>query len=378
MSDPVELAAALVRCPSVTPAEGGALALLETTLAAAGFACSRIRRGGIDNLYARIGATAPVFGFNGHTDVVPVGDAAAWSADPFGAEIRDGALIGRGSVDMKSGVAAFATAAMRVASRLDGRGSVALLITGDEEGEATDGTAAILDWMAARGERLDFCLVGEPTSTAVVGDAMKIGRRGSANAALTVAGRQGHSAYPERAENPLPALARIAARLAAEPLDAGTEHFQPSTLALTSIDVGNPASNVIPAEGRLRFNLRFNDRWTGPALRSRVEAVAAEETAGTGLSVRLDWSVSGEAFLTEPDDTVAAVRDAVAAVTGTPPALSTGGGTSDARFVKDHCPVVELGLVGRGMHAVDEAVPVADVRLLADLYERVLARYFDL
>jgi succinyl-diaminopimelate desuccinylase len=377
MTDPVELTARLVRCPSVTPEEGGALVLLAGLLEKAGFACTRVNRGGVPNLYARFGRGAPVFAFAGHTDVVPVGDPADWSADPFGATTREGMLVGRGSVDMKSGVAAFVSASIRATEWLDpDRGSIALIVTGDEEGDAVDGTAAILDWMAGTGERADFCVVGEPSSAETVGDRVRIGRRGSANGVVTVTGRQGRTAYPEAAENPLPALARIAARLAGATLDAGTAHFQPSTLALTSMDVGNTASNVIPRRGRLAFNVRFNDTHTGESLKGWVEGVLAEETAGTGLATAFDWSVSGEAFVTDPAGPAEAALAAVEAVTGRAAERSTGGGTSDARFVKEHCPVVEIGLVGRGMHAVDEAVPVADVRRLAEIYEAVLRRFF--
>ncbi|MEO0822548.1 MAG: succinyl-diaminopimelate desuccinylase [Pseudomonadota bacterium] len=377
MIDPVALTAALVRCPSVTPEEGGALALIEAELAAAGFRCTRISRGGVENLYARWGSTAPVFAFAGHTDVVPVGREADWSAPPFGAESRDGRLIGRGTVDMKSGVAAFVSAACRfVAETPPAEGSIALLITGDEEGPATDGTAAILDWMAEVGEEIDFCLVGEPTSLARVGDQVKIGRRGSMTGVLTVEGKQGHAAYPENAENPLPALARISAALAGTPLDFGSTHFQASTLALTTIDVGNPASNVIPASGRAVFNIRFNDLHTPAEIRVWAEQIAATEITGTPLHARFDWAVSGDAFFTPPEGPAQVVIEAITERCLERPALSTGGGTSDARFIKAVCPVVEFGLVGEGMHAVDENVPEADIALLAELYGDILHRFF--
>ncbi|MEO1774202.1 MAG: succinyl-diaminopimelate desuccinylase [Pseudomonadota bacterium] len=377
MTDPVALTADLVRCPSVTPAEGGAITHLEAVLSAAGFACHRISRGGIENLYARYGQGRPVFGFNGHTDVVPVGDPADWSANPFGAVVREGVMIGRGSVDMKSGVAAFAAAAIEVAATLDpDQGSIVLMITGDEEGVAEDGTTAILDWMDDEDERVDFCLVGEPTSLEVLGDQVKIGRRGSMTGLLTVTGTQGHTAYPQRAENPLPALARICARLAATPLDEGSAHFEPSTLQLTTIDVGNPASNVIPRLGRARCNIRFNDLHTPDGIEAWADRIVAEEIAGTGLEAQFEWGVSGVAFLTEPHGPVESVIGAIEAATGARPALSTGGGTSDARFIKDHCPVVEFGLVGRGMHAVDEQVPIRDVHALAGIYAEILRRYF--
>jgi len=374
--DPVGLTADLIRCRSVTPEEGGALALLERLLAPLGFACTRISRGGVENLYARWGTAQPVFAFAGHTDVVPVGDRAAWSRDPFGAEIVDGVLWGRGAVDMKSGVAAFAAAAAELVQE-NPNGSIALLITGDEEGDATDGTVAILDWMGANGETADFCLVGEPTSVAELGDTAKIGRRGSMNGVLTVHGRQGHSAYPERAANPLPALVKICAALAGASLDEGSEHFQPSTLALTSIDVGNPASNVIAAAGRAAFNIRFNDLHDPAGLKRWAEAIVESEIADTELTADLDWKVSGESFLTQPGPRVEAVADAIAAATNRRPALTTGGGTSDARFIKDLCPVMEFGLVGDTMHQVDERVPVASIRALSRIYLDVLKRFFE-
>jgi succinyl-diaminopimelate desuccinylase len=375
MIDPVSLTADLIRCPSVTPEEGGAIALLEGLLAPLGFVCTRISRGGVENLHARWGTAGPVFAFNGHTDVVPVGDRADWSHDPFGGEIVDGVLWGRGATDMKSGVAAFVAAAAEfVADNPDG--SIALLITGDEEADATDGTVAILDWMGANGEAADFCLVGEPTSVTELGDVAKIGRRGSMNGVLTVRGRQGHSAYPERAANPLPALARICAALAAKPLDDGSEHFQPSTCALTSIDTGNRAGNVIPAAGRAAFNIRFNDLHSAAGLKRWVEAIVESGIAGAELTAELDWKVSGESFLTRPGPRVEAVADAIAAATNRRPALTTGGGTSDARFVKELCPVMEFGLVGNHMHAVDERVPVAQIRALSRIYLDILRRFF--
>jgi len=375
MIDPVTLTADLIRCPSVTPDEGGAIALLEGLLEPLGFVCTRISRGGIENLHARWGTAGPVFAFNGHTDVVPVGDRAAWSHDPFGGEIVDGVLWGRGATDMKSGVAAFVAAAAEFVVE-NPNGSIAILITGDEEGGATDGTVAILDWMGANGETADFCLVGEPTSVAELGDTAKIGRRGSMNGALTVRGRQGHSAYPERAANPLPALTRICAALVAKALDEGSEHFQPSTCALTSIDTGNRASNVIPASARAAFNIRFNDLHSAASLKRWAGAIVEREVAGTGLTAELDWKVSGESFLTAPGPRIEAVADAIAAATNHRPALTTGGGTSDARFVKDHCPVMEFGLVGNHMHAVDERVPVAQIRALSRIYLDILRRFF--
>ena len=376
MTDPVELAAALIRCPSVTPAEAGALALLEGRLAAAGFRTVRVDRGGVANLFARWGAAGPALGFNGHTDVVPPGDRSAWRHDPFAATIEDGVLYGRGAADMKSGVAAFAAAAIDFVAARPPRGSVILAITGDEEGDATDGTVALLDWMAAHGERMDHCLVGEPTCPARMGEAIKIGRRGSLTAQLTASGKQGHAAYPERARNPLPGLVRLLDRLAAHRLDAGTAHFDPSTLALTTIDVGNPAANVIPAEARATLNVRFNDAHSSAGLRAWIEAEAARAAAEFGIGIAARFQVSGESFLTAPGPFTELVARAVAAETGVTPALSTSGGTSDARFVKDHCPVVEVGLVGPTMHQVDEQVEVAHIHQLKAIYTRILADYF--
>lgn len=374
--DPVSLTADLIRCPSVTPEEGGALTLLEALLSAEGFACTRISRGGVENLYARWGTQAPVFAFGGHTDVVPVGDEAAWTHGPFSAHQDGGTLWGRGAVDMKSGVAAFVAAAVELVRAAPPKGSVALLITGDEEGPSTDGTVAILDWMRAAGERPDFCIVGEPTSVERLGDTVKIGRRGSMTGTLTVQGRQGHTAYPERALNPLPVLARIAAALADTPLDQGSEHFQTSTLALASIDVGNPASNVIPASGRAVFNIRFNDLHDSDAIKAWADKIAGDVAAGSGVAWQIDWKVSGESFLTQPGPETDIVVETVAERMQARPALTTGGGTSDARFIKDHCPVVELGLVGDTMHQVDERVPVEDIRSLAEIYLAVLQRFF--
>jgi succinyl-diaminopimelate desuccinylase len=376
MTDPVALTADLVRCPSVTPAEGGALGLLEGVLAVEGFACTRIRRGGIDNLYARWGRTAPVFGFGGHTDVVPPGDVAAWTADPFGGTVADGVLWGRGAVDMKSGVAAFVAAAIGFVRESPPEGSIALLITGDEEGASVDGTRAILDWMDAQGERLDFCLVGEPTSVSRLGDVIKIGRRGSMTGRLTVTGRQGHTAYPERAANPLTTLARVCLRLAETPLDFGSTHFQESTLALTTIDTGNPASNVIPARAQAVFNIRFNDRHTSDSLRIWTEQQIDDVLRGDPCTASVDWTVSGESFVTLPGPLTDIVVDAITDRLLERPILTTGGGTSDARFIKNHCPVLEFGLVGDTMHQVDERVPVADIQGLSDLYVDILRRFF--
>jgi succinyl-diaminopimelate desuccinylase len=377
--DPVDLTARLIRCPSVTPLEGGALTLLAEVLSGAGFTCTRVDRGHTPNLFARWGAKGHPrsFGFNGHTDVVPVGDTGAWTADPFGGEIRDGQLWGRGAADMKSGVACFVTAACDLVRHAPD-GAIILAITGDEEGEATDGTVALLDWMAREGERMTVCLVGEPTSTETLGDMMKIGRRGSMTARFVVTGVQGHSAYPHRARNPVHAVARLMDRLAAHELDRGTQHFDASTLAVTTIDVGNPASNVIPARATATVNIRFNDSHTSATLTRWLEAEAAGVAAATGCGIAVEVKVSGESFLTPPGLLTDLVAAAVRAETGSDPALSTTGGTSDARFVRDHCPVVEFGLPGRTMHQVDERVAVKDIRLLTQVYGRILRDYFRL
>lgn len=376
--DPVDLAARLIRCPSVTPEEGGALRLLEAELSAAGFACTRVDRNGIANLFARWGAKGAnrAFGFNGHTDVVPVGDAAAWSRDPFGGEIVDGVLWGRGATDMKTGVAAFVAAAVDFVRQSPPDGAIVITVTGDEEGAGVDGTTAILDWMAANGERMDVCLVGEPTCPETLGDMIKIGRRGSMTCRFTAKGVQGHSAYPQRAKNPLTALVRLLDRLATHPLDAGTEHFDPSTLAITTVDTGNPASNVIPARATAVVNIRFNDAHTSAGLADWLRAEAARVTEETGVAFDLSLGVSGESFLTPPGPLVALVAGAIRAETGQEPQLSTTGGTSDARFVKDHCPVVEFGLVGKTMHQVDERVEVAQIEALKKVYGRILRDYF--
>ena len=374
--DPVVLTQELIRCPSVTPEEGGAIVLLETLLGQFGFRCTRISRGGVENLYARWGDGTPVFAFAGHTDVVPTGDEAAWTHQPFSGNIEDAVLWGRGAVDMKSGVAAFVAAAAELVTATPPEGSISLLITGDEEGPATDGTVAILDWMREQGETADFCLVGEPTSQVRVGDNIKIGRRGSMTGTLTVRGQQGHTAYPERAVNPLPVLASACARLSDLPIDMGSTHFQASTLALSSIDTGNPASNVIPSEGRAVFNVRFNDLQTSDSIKVWAEQIVANALEGTGCTADVDWSVSGESFLTEPGPLVDIPVDAITDRQLERPALTTGGGTSDARFIKDLCPVMELGLVGDTMHQTDERVPVEDIRLLSDIYGDILRRFF--
>lgn len=376
--DPVDLTARLVRCPSVTPTEGGALVLLERMLTDAGFACTRVDRGGIANLFARWGHKGAnrSFGFNGHTDVVPLGNPDDWTVDPFGAEIRDGFLWGRGATDMKSGVAAFVAAAIDFVTTTPPDGAVILAITGDEEADALDGTTALLDWMARNGEAMTDCLVGEPTSPNHMGEAMKIGRRGSMTAWFTFTGVQGHSAYPHRAMNPLPAMARLMDRLARHELDTGTDHFDPSSLAIVTMDTGNPATNVIPASCRAAVNIRFNDNHTGQALTDWMQAELDAVAAETGINIAMKVKISGESFLTPPGPLSDLIGKAVRAETGKQPELSTSGGTSDARFVKDHCPVVEFGLVGKTMHMVDEKVPVADIITLKAIYARILADYF--
>ncbi len=377
-TDPVKLTADLIRCETVAPNEGGALVLLEALLKDAGFACTRVDRGGIANLFARWGQcdNGKTFGFNGHTDVVPVGDLAAWTAPPFGAEIRDGILYGRGAVDMKSGVAAFAAAAIDFIRQSPPDGSIVLAITGDEEAVAVDGTAALLDWMEANGERIDDCLVGEPTCPNHMGEMMKIGRRGSMTAKIVVTGKQGHSAYPHRALNPLPAMARLMDRLASHVLDEGTEHFDPSTLAITSIDTGNSASNVIPAKCEAAINIRFNDAHSSAGLIDWLQSETTRICSETGVTIDMQTQVSGESFLTEAGPLSDLVAEAVQAETGRTPELSTSGGTSDARFIKNHCPVVEFGLVGKTMHQVDECVPVEQIGELKAIYTRILRGYF--
>ncbi|MEL6582900.1 MAG: succinyl-diaminopimelate desuccinylase [Pseudomonadota bacterium] len=377
-TDPVALTQALIRCPSVTPADAGALGVLEAVLSAAGFTCTRVPRGGIENLFARWGeqTNAPVLGFNGHTDVVPVGDESAWRFPPFGAEIVDGTLYGRGACDMKSGVAAFAAAAIDFVKESPPNGAIVLAITGDEEGDALDGTRALLDWMADNGARMDACIVGEPTCPNVMGEMIKIGRRGSLTAQITATGRQGHAAYPHRALNPLPALIRYLDTLNARELDSGTAHFDPSTLAVTTIDVGNPANNVIPAQGRATVNIRFNDAHESETLSAWLRGEAERISTETGVQMEVSIRVSGESFVTPPGALSDLVSNAVEAETGRVPELSTSGGTSDARFVKDHCPVVEVGLVGQSMHQVDEQVAVEHIHQLKAIYTRILRNYF--
>ncbi len=367
MLDPVALTQALIRCRSVTPADAGALDVVADEAAGLGFAVHRLEYDGTPNLFARRGGAGPHLCFAGHTDVVPPGEAA-WSADPFGGELRGGAVYGRGACDMKGAIAAFLAAA---AADPAGRGSVSLLITGDEEGPATGGTVRVLDWMAQHGHIPDFCLVGEPTNPARLGDVVKIGRRGSLNARITVQGTQGHVAYPARADNPVHRLTRVLADLLGETLDEGTAWFEPSSLQITSVDVGNAATNVVPATATARLNIRFNDRHTGAGLEQWLRAVLARH-ADRAI---LDVSVSGEAFLTEPGDHTQRLSTAIASVTGREPRLDTGGGTSDARFITRFCPVAEFGLVGSTMHMADENVPVADLHALTEIYRAVLRAF---
>jgi succinyl-diaminopimelate desuccinylase len=354
---------------------------LQAALEGIGFVCHRLKFSDtdtpdIDNLYARFGDTAPNFCFAGHTDVVPLGNPDSWSVDPFGGEIIDDVLYGRGATDMKSAVGAFVDAASRivVAGAVGGSvgGSISLLITGDEEGPAVNGTTKVLDWMAENGEVIDVCLVGEPTNPLKLGDMIKIGRRGSMTATLTVTGVQGHTAYPHLADNPLPRLIATLDALANTKLDDGTDHFQPSNLQLTTIDTGNPATNVTPAQATAGFNIRFNDLHTGASLTEWLHG----QCKAIGGQYDLDIRISGEAFLTPPGDFSALMARVVKDVTGIEPELSTSGGTSDARFIKDYCPVAEFGLVGQTMHKVDERIAVADIRALADIYAAVLDGYF--
>ena len=367
--NPVDLTAALVKCPSVT------LTLLDNVLSQAGFTCTRVDRGQVSNLFARWGQ-GRTLGFNGHTDVVPVGDMDAWTVDPFGGEIKDGYLYGRGATDMKSGVAAFAAAAIDFVTNTPPDGSIVLAITGDEEGVAIDGTVALLDWMNANDETMDHCIVGEPTCPDVMGEMMKIGRRGSMTAYITARGVQGHAAYPHRAKNPLPAMAQLICALTAHELDQGTEHFDASTLTVTTIDTGNPANNVIPAETRSTVNIRFNDAHSSDDLSKWVTSVGTEISQKTGIEIVMEIHVSGESFVTPLGDFSQMIADAVHAETGIRPTPSTSGGTSDARFVKNHCPVVEFGLVGKTMHQVDERVAVDQIDQLKSIYLRVMKDYF--
>jgi succinyl-diaminopimelate desuccinylase len=374
--DAVELTRELIRKPSVTPADAGAMDVVERTLTGLGFACRRMKFGEIENLYARYGTARPNLCFAGHTDVVPVGDTAAWSQGAFSAEVVDGVLIGRGAVDMKSAIAAFAAAAAKAVAAGQVKGSLSFLITGDEEGVALDGTKKVVEALAAEGEAIDHCVVGEPTSSETFGDMVKVGRRGSINADIEVTGVQGHVAYPHRAANPVPVLIALLAALQARVLDEGYPEFQPSNLEVTKIDVPNTATNVIPGVARARLNIRFNPNHTGADLAAWIAAEADKAAEGTPCRATVTPQISGEAFLTEPGPFTDVVAAAVAEVTGRAPELSTTGGTSDARFIRSLCPVVEVGLVGATMHAVDERAPVAEIRMLQSVYERLIARYF--
>ncbi|MDW8445155.1 MAG: succinyl-diaminopimelate desuccinylase [Acetobacteraceae bacterium] len=368
LADPLPLAQALIRCPSITPEDRGAIDVVRAVLERLGFTCTELTFRGVRNLYARLGDGPAALCFAGHTDVVPPGPAA-WSADPFGAEVRDGVLYGRGAVDMKGNIAAFLAASARLLARPRTlRGGVALVITGDEEGEAIDGTAKVVAWLAERGEMPSFVLVGEPTSVAVLGDTVKIGRRGSLTARLAVEGVQGHVAYPHRADNPVHRLVRIANELIARPLDEGTAWFEPSALQITSIDVGNAVGNLIPPRAEARLAIRFNDRHSSASLEAMLRATAARHAE----RFTLETACSGEAFLTEPGPDVERLVRAIAASSGVSPRLDTGGGISDARFFAPYCPVAEFGLVGTTMHQADERVPVAELRGLSAIYERVL------
>ena len=367
----------MIRRPSITPEDAGALGVLQQALEKLGFTCHRLSftdtdTPPVENLYARIGTGSPNFCFAGHTDVVPVGDQNSWSVDPFGGNIIDDVLYGRGATDMKGAIAAFVEAVSRLIDREGVSGSISLLITGDEEGPAINGTKKVLDWMEKNGETIDICLVGEPTNPSRLGEMVKIGRRGSLTGSLTVKGMQGHTAYPHLADNPIPRLIKMLEAIVSFELDNGTEHFQPSNLQLTTIDTGNPAANVIPAQVKAGFNIRFNDLHTGASLkkwlRSQLDAV--------GGKYELDLKISGEAFLTSPGEFSALITKSVKESTGIEPELSTSGGTSDARFIKDHCAVAEFGLVGQTMHKVDEQISVSDIRTLTNIYTDILDGYF--
>ncbi|MBV5265635.1 succinyl-diaminopimelate desuccinylase [Pinisolibacter aquiterrae] len=382
LDDPVAIARALLVCPSVTPADGGALDLVGAIAASLGFTVERpvFSEAGtpdIDNLFARRGDAGPHFVFAGHTDVVPPGDVARWRHDPFAGRIEEGILYGRGAVDMKGGIAAFLAALGRLAAKgVELPGSVSLLITGDEEGPSINGSVKLLKWADERGHRFDAAIVGEPTNPEAIGDAIKVGRRGSLSGTVTVTGRQGHVAYPHLADNPIPKAMRLAAALVATPLDAGNDRFQPSNLELVSFDVGNPSWNVIPREARARFNIRFNDQWNRASLDAELRR-RLREAAGNDVDWELTLeSPSSDSFLTRDPALVETLADAVESVVGRRPGLSTNGGTSDARFIKDYCPVVEFGLVGQTMHQVDERVPVADLEVLTQVYVAFLERWF--
>ncbi len=377
--DPVALAQALIRCPSVTPKDAGVMDLMQAELERIGFRVMRKafeeEGDAVDNLYARIGTEAPNFCFAGHLDVVPVGDLAAWSYEPFGAEIHNDHLYGRGAEDMKGAVACFTAAAERYLQKnSEGlKGSISLLLTLDEEGPAENGTRKMLEWLKQEGEKLDICLVGEPTNPERLGEMIKIGRRGSLNTTLTVCGKQGHVAYPALADNPIPRLLRILHALTAAPLDGGTKYFPPSNLEITTVDVGNLATNVIPSKASAKFNIRFNDTRTPKELKHWIQDVCEAEDGEFELEMKL----SGEAFHTEPNRLTAILEEVVEEVTGIRPEFSTTGGTSDARFIKNYCPVMEFGTTGRTSHQVNENVSLQTLEQLTEIYEKMLARYFE-
>jgi succinyl-diaminopimelate desuccinylase len=382
-ADPVAIARDLITCPSVTPEEGGAIAYLARLLSRAGFDCHRVTfsepgTADVVNFFATIGTAGPHLAFAGHTDVVPPGDPAHWTHGPFDGKIADDMLWGRGAVDMKGGIACFVAAALRHIERHGPtRGRISFLITGDEEGPAVNGTLKLMKWAHERGERFDACVVGEPTNPAAIGDAIKVGRRGSLSGTITVYGKQGHVAYPHLAQNPIRTLTRLVDALMRTPLDHGNERFDQSNLEVISVDVGNSTWNVIPAEARARFNIRFNDQWTRATLEEELKArLAAAATPDDARHVLTLETTSSESFLTRSPDLIDALSDAVEAETGRRPDLSTSGGTSDARFIKDYCPVVEFGLVGKTMHQVDERVALSDLVLLERIYERFMARFF--
>jgi succinyl-diaminopimelate desuccinylase len=383
VADALSIARDLLRCPSVTPADAGALGVLEKLLGDAGFEIHRVTfsepgAADIDNLYARIGTQAPHITFAGHTDVVPAGDETKWTHGAFAGDVKDGILYGRGAVDMKGGIACSVAAVLDYLAANGGKpkGSISFLITGDEEDIAVNGTIKLLQWAAARGEKFDHCVLGEPSNVNEIGDTIKAGRRGSQSGTIIVDGVQGHVAYPHRASNPVPDIAAIIAAVSGDPLDNGTEHFQPSNLEFTSVDVGNPAWNVIPAQARARFNIRYNDRHTRESLRALIEE-RVTKASGNRIKAHVIWEPSNsDAFLTQPGPFTELVSAAVEDVTGRRPELNTGGGTSDARFITHYCPVLEFGLVGQTMHQIDERTPVADLEKLTKIYRGVLDRYF--
>ena len=375
--DPIELSKALIQRPSVTPADEGALDVLQDALQSLGFACRRLKFEDVDNLYAVYGAGAPHLCFAGHTDVVPPGEENKWSDDPFAGIVRDGKLWGRGAADMKSAIAAFAAATAEAINAGDIKGSLSFLITGDEEGAAVNGTRKMLEWARAENISFDHCLVGEPSNPDAMGEMIKVGRRGSINCWLTVTGKQGHVAYPHRAQNPIPALMRKLLYLSETPLDEGYERFQPSSLQVTNIEIGNAAHNVIPEKASARFNIRFNPTWTGESIQKWLDEKLSALAKETGAAYELTSIVSGEAFLTTDMAFLGLIADCVEEETGRRPEYSTSGGTSDARFIKDYAPVAEFGLVGATMHQIDEHVTVSDIILLAKIYQRFIKQYFE-